>query len=163
MTIVDFIQQVLMEEFKDIQQDERHHTISLSLLCQGIEFLGACLDSEPFSAKGLSAPRFRKAVYDLFPTSYHPFNQGSGKRYDLYENLRCALFHIILPGSSLELIRRSQQAEWNVHHIEVKEIRGMNKLVLVSEDLFEDYEKACKEITARIREGRLKGWKFLED
>jgi len=39
----------------------------------------------------------------------------------------------------------------------------MNRLVLVSEDLFEDYEKACKEITARIKEGRLKGWKFLED
>ena len=163
MTIVEFIQKVLMEEFRNLQRDGEHDTISLSLLCQGIEFLGACLDSEPFSAKGLSGSRFRKAVYDLFPTSYHPFNQGSGKRYDLYENLRCSLFHIILPGSPLELIRRSQKAEWNVHHLEVKEIRGMNKLVLVSEDLFEDYGKACEKVIARIREGRLKGWKFLED
>jgi hypothetical protein len=39
----------------------------------------------------------------------------------------------------------------------------MNRLVLVSEDLFEDYEEACKEIIARIRDGRLKGWKFLGD
>ena len=163
MTLVDFIQRVLMEEFRNLQRDGEHDTISLSLLCQGIVFLGACLDSEPFSAKGLSAPRFRKAVYDLFPASYHPFNQGSGRRYDLYENLRSSLFHIILTGSYLELIRRSQKAERNVHHLEVKEIRGMNRLVLVSEDLFEDYEEACKEIIARIRDGRLKGWKFLGD
>ena len=163
MAVVDFIQKVLMEEFKNLQRDETDDIILLSLLCQGIVFLGACLDSEPFSAKGLSAPRFRKAIDDLFPTSYHPFNQGSGKRYDLYENLRCSLFHIILPGSYMELIRRSQKAEWNVDHLEVKEIRGMNRLVLVTEDLFEDYEMACKEIITRIREGRLKGWKFLAD
>jgi len=163
MTVVDFIQKVLLEEFKQIQRDERHHYISFSLICQGIEFLGACLDSEPFSAKGLSAPRFRRAVYDLFPPSYHPFNQGSGKRYDLYENLRCGLLHVILPGSHLELIRRSEKIESNVDHLEVKVIRGMNRLVLVSEDLFEDYEKACQEIIARISNRRLTGWKFVGD
>jgi CRISPR/Cas system CMR subunit Cmr4 (Cas7 group RAMP superfamily) len=39
----------------------------------------------------------------------------------------------------------------------------MNRLVLVSEDLFDDYEKACKEIITRIRDGRLSGWKFEGD
>ncbi len=38
------------------------------------------------------------------------------------------------------------------------EIRGVNRLVLVLEDLFEDYEKACKEIIARMSDGRLGGW-----
>ncbi len=66
MEILDFIQKVLIDEFKEIQQDEGHHYLSFSLICQGIEFLGACLDSEPFSAKGLGAPRFRRAIYDLF-------------------------------------------------------------------------------------------------
>jgi len=163
MTVVDFIQRVLLEQFKKIHEDESHPYVSLSLICQGVEFLGACLDSEPFSAKGLSAPRFRKAVYDLFPSSYHPFNLGSGRRYDLYENLRCSLWHVILPGSHLELIRRSIKIGSNVDHLEVKVIRGMNRLVLVLEDFFEDYEKACNEIIARIRDGRLKGWKFLGD
>jgi len=160
MKILNFIQKVLIETFKEIQHNEGHRDISFSLICQGIEFLGACLDSEPFSAKGLRAPRFRRAIYDLFPTSYHPFNQGSGKPFDLYENLRCSLFKIILPESRLELIRRCEEAELDAHHLQTKEIRGIPRLVLVLEDLFDDYENACREIIARITDGRLSGWKF---
>jgi hypothetical protein len=163
MRISDFIQKVLIDEFKEIQENEGHHYLSFSLISQGIEFLGACLDSDAFSNKGLSAPRFRRAIYGLFPTSYHKFNQGSGKPFDLYENFRCGLFHVILEGSRLELIRRSENPKFNAHHLEVQEIRGMNRLVLVSEDLFDDYEKACKEIIARIKDGRLSGWKFAGD
>lgn len=159
MNILDFIQKVLIDEFRKIQKDEGYHYISAILICQGIEFLGACLDSEPFSAKGLSAPRFRRAIYDLFLTSYHKFNQGSRKPLDLYENFRCSLFHVILPGSRLELVRRSENPDFNSHHLEVKEIRGMNRLVLVLEDLYDDYEKACKEIIERMTEGRVRGWK----
>jgi hypothetical protein len=53
MKISDFIQEVLMDPFREIQQNEENHYISFGLICQGIEFLGACLDSEPFSAMGL--------------------------------------------------------------------------------------------------------------
>jgi hypothetical protein len=163
MRVPDFIQKVLIDEFKEIQQDSGHPYLSHTLICQGIEFLGACLDSEAFSAKGLGSARFRRAVFDLFPTSYHKFNQGTGRPFDLYENLRCGLIHAILSGSQLELIRRSQKTELDGRHLEVKEIRGLTRLVLVSEDLFDDYERACKEILARIRDGRLSGWKFAED
>lgn len=163
MGILDFIQKVLIDEFKEIQQEGRHPYISFNLICQGIEFLGACLDSEPFSNKGLSAPRFRRAVYDLFPTSYHKFNQGSGRPFDLHENLRCGLIHGILPGSQLELIQRTEKTKFGANHLEVREIRGIDRLVLVSEDLFEDYERACQEIIARISDGRLRGWKFAGD
>ncbi len=163
MKILDFIQNVLIDEFKEIQQDEGHLYISFSLICQGIEFLGACLDLEPFSAKGRSAARFRRAVYDLFPVSYHPFNQGTGRPFDLYENLRCGFLHVILPGSPIELLRESEKKKLDVHHLEEKEIRGIDRLVLVSEDLFRDYEKACKEIIARIRDGRIRSWKFEGD
>jgi hypothetical protein len=163
MNISDFIQKILIDELKEIQKSEGYHYISFSLIFQGIEFLGACLDTEPFSAKGLRASRFRRAIYDLFPTTYHRFNQGSGRQFDLYEILRCGLLHVILPGSRLELIRRSEKAKLHADHLEIKEIQGIERLVLVSEDLFDDYERACKEIIARIREGRLRGWKFAGD
>jgi hypothetical protein len=163
MNIPDFIQKVLIDEFKEIEQEEGHLYVSFSLICHGIEFLGACLDSDAFSSKGLEAPRFRKAIYDLFPVSYHEVNQGSGKPFDLYENLRCGLLEAILPGSRLELIRRSDEAKRHTHHLEVMEIGGMNRLVLVWEDLFDDYERACQEIIARITDGRLRGWKFEGD
>jgi len=163
MRISDFIQKVLIEEFRKIEQDEGHHYISISLICQGIEFLGACLDSEPFSAKGQSAARFRRAIYELFPASYRPYNQGTGRAFDLYENLRCGLLHVILPDSPIEVIQQSEKEKFDVNHLEVKEIRGRDRLVLVSEDLFDDYEKACKEIIVRIHHGRLRGWKFEGD
>ncbi len=163
MTIVEFIERILIQEFKNIHQGEAHHYICFSLICQGIDFLGACLDSEPFSAKGLGDARFRRAIHDLFPIPYRKFNQGSGKPFDLYENLCCSLLHTILPGSPIELVRRSDEETLNPAHLAIKEIRGMNRLVLVLEDLFDDYEKACKEIIARITKGRLKGWKFAGD
>jgi hypothetical protein len=163
MEIPDFIQKVLIDELKEIQHGEGHLYLSSALLGQGIEFLGACLDSEPFSAKGLSAPRFRRAIYDLFPPAYHRFNQGTGKPFDLFENLRPGLLLPILPGARLELLRRIEREKWRANHLDVMEIRGMNRLVLVWEDLLEDYESACKEVMARIRDGRLKGWKFEGD
>jgi hypothetical protein len=163
MKILDFIQKVLIDEFKEIQQDDGHLYISFNLICEGIEFLGACLDSNAFSSKGLRASRFRRAIYDLFPASYHQFNQGSGKPFDLYENLRCSLWQVILPGLRLELIRRSEKAKFNANHLEIKEIQGMNRFVLVLEDLFDDYEKACKEIISRISDGRLNSLKFAGD
>ncbi|MFB3885503.1 MAG: hypothetical protein ACE144_09765 [Thermodesulfobacteriota bacterium] len=152
MRISDFIQAVLIDQFKEIQQKEENNYISFNLICQGIEFLGACLDSEPFSAKGLGASRFRRAVHDLFPKTYQPFNQGSGKPFDLYEDLRCSLLHVILPGTPLALIRRSEKEQFHATHLEVKEIQGVNRLVLVLEDLFDDYEKACREIISRMNQ-----------
>lgn len=163
MKILEFVQRVLIDELREIQRNGGHHYISFSLICQGIEFLGACLDSEPLSAKGLSAPRFRRAIYDLFPVSYHPFNQGTGKPFDLYEIFRCGLLHVILPGSRLELIRRAEKAQLHAEHLDIKEIRGLDRLVLVLEDLFDDYEKACNEIISRIRGGQLSAWKFTGD
>jgi hypothetical protein len=163
MKILDFIQRVLIDEFKKIQYDEDRPHISFNLIFQGIEFLGACLDSEPFLAKGLRAARFRRAIYDLFPMSYHPFNRGSGKPFDLYEHLQCSLWDVILPGSRLELIRRCEKAKLNANHLEIREVQGVDRLFLVLEDLFDDYEKACREIISRISDGRLSGWKFAGD
>lgn len=163
MKILEFVQEVLIDEFNKIQRSESQPDISFSLIFEGIKFLGACLDSEPFSAKGLSASRFRRAIYDLFPASYHPFNQGTGKPFDLYEISRCGLLHGVLPASRLELIGRAEKAQLCTEHLEIKEIRGLDRLVLVLEDFFDDYEKACKEIISRIRDGRLTGWKFMYD
>ena len=163
MDVPAFIQRVLIDEFKEIQQEERYLHILFTLICQGIEFLGACLDSDAFSCKGLNAPRFRRAIYDLFPGTYHPFNQGSGRPFDLYENLRCTLFQVVLPGARLELIQRSEKPRLNANHLNIKEIRGSDRLVLVLEDFFDDFEKACKEIMERILDGRLSGWKVTGD
>ncbi len=81
----------------------------------------------------------------------------------MYENLRCGLQHVILPESQLELIQQSEKEKFDADHLKIKEIRGIDRLILVSEDLFDDYEKACREIIIRIGDGRLRGWKFEGD
>jgi CRISPR/Cas system CMR subunit Cmr4 (Cas7 group RAMP superfamily) len=81
----------------------------------------------------------------------------------LYEDLRCSILHVILPGSQFKLIQRTEKIKFDANHLEVKEILGMDRLILVLEDLFDDYEKACKEVIVRISDGRLKGWKFEGD
>jgi len=81
-----------------------------------------------------------------------------------YMRIYVAVYYMLFYQSSpLELIRRTEKTKFNVNHLEVKEIRGINGLVLVLEDLFDDYEKACEEIIARISDGRLGGWKFAGD
>ena len=50
MKISDFIQEVLIDPFIEIQLNEENHYPLFGLICQTIEFLGACLDSESLGA-----------------------------------------------------------------------------------------------------------------
>jgi hypothetical protein len=149
MNVREFIQNVLITELRDIQRKESHHYLSFGLIAQGIEFLGACIDNNDFFIEGKSRERFEKAIRDLFPSGYHSFLSGKGKPYDLYENLRCGLLHIILPKSDVELIQEAEIKKFG-DHLEIKEIRKKKRLILVSQKLFKDFESACEEVKKRI-------------
>jgi hypothetical protein len=150
VTPKEFIQNVLINELRDIQQKEGHHYLSFGLIAQGIEFLGACIDdNDDFFIESKSRERFDKAIRILFPTEYHRFLSGKHKPYDLYENLRCGLLHVFLPKSDIELIQESQMNHYG-YHFEIKEIRKKKRLILVSQKLFEDFESACKKVIRMI-------------
>ncbi|MFX0097722.1 MAG: hypothetical protein ACFE7E_08190 [Candidatus Hodarchaeota archaeon] len=162
MDVKEFIQNVLVTELKDIQQKEGHHYLSFGLIAQGIEFLGACIDNNDFFVEGKSRERFEKAITDLFPSGYHSFLSGKGKPYDLYENLRCGLLHIILPKSDIELIQEAEINDFG-DHLEIKEIRKKKRLILVSQRLFKDFENACETVIKRIDNKTISHSKVYQD
>lgn len=154
LTLKQFIDKVLIKEIKSIQQTHGHHYLSFGLIAQGIELLGACLDNKKIHKKGASGDRFRKAIDELFPASYKPYNDKTSN-YDLYTNLRCGLLHVVIPGSFIELLQEAEKPAYDAEHLEIKNIKGKNRLILVSQELYQDFERACNEIIKRIDSGTI--------
>ena len=134
MKVKEFILKVLINELRDIQQKEGHHYLSFGLIAQGIEFLGACIDDQDFFVESQSRARFERAIRDLFPSGYHGFLSGRGGRFDLYENLRCGLLHVILPKADVELIQDKEVHKFG-GHLTIVNIRDRDRLILVSQRL----------------------------
>jgi hypothetical protein len=149
MNVKEFIKQVLVEEIKSIQQVESHHYLSFGLISQGIEFLGACLDNNEFFKENKSRTRYNKAIRELFPSTYHRYVGAKGIPFNLYDNLRCGILHIFIPRIELELIQESEKEAFG-NHLEIKEIRGNQRLILVSQEFMHDFENACKNIIDQI-------------
>lgn len=154
MTVIEFIENILIEEIYDIQRNGNHHYLSFGLISQGIEFLGACLDEEEFHKAGLSRNRFRKAIKDLFPIEYQTFNDKNNP-FDLYTNLRCGVLHIVLPKINLELIQKNEIPRFNASHLEFSSLRGNKRLILVSQDFYDDFRKAGEKVIEKIKNGEL--------
>lgn len=143
----DFINHTLINEIKSIQ-DNDHHYLSFGLIAQGIEFLGACIDSHDLRISGKSKERFKLAINELFPQTYQVYNNDSSV-FNLYKNLRCGLLHVLLPYSCLELIKKEEIPKYG-NHLEIRNIRNIDRLILVSQCLFEDFKNAAKEVIKRI-------------
>ncbi len=147
MNVKDFIEVVLINDIGSIQQAD-HHYLSFSLISQGIEFLGACIDRFDFGERGQSENRFILAIQKLFPSSYHVYNERSSNYY-LYTNLRCGLLHMMIPDSSIELIQEAEIPEYG-NHLEIINIRNKNRLILVSQEFYSDFKEASLGVIRRI-------------
>lgn len=128
-----FLRKVVIEEIKGIQ-DKGYHYISFGLIAQGIETLGAAMDSQPISQGGLSQVRFENAIEQLFPAPYLPF------KTELYKKLRCGLLHVFLPARGIELIEAKDISKFG-EHLDKKKIRNgdtFDSLIIVSKSFCED-------------------------
>ncbi len=102
------------------------------------------------------------AIIELFPSNYHPFAEEKNKPFDLYENLRCGLIHAVLPKAELELIQQSEIHRFG-NHLEIKSIRKRDRLILVSQILMADFEKAGLEIIRRIEDREISDDKVYKE
>jgi hypothetical protein len=146
MNVKQFINQVFLNEYRRLIYDYGFHYISFSLIALGIELLGACLDEHDFGKRNESSRRFRRAIENLFPPEYQRFNSGD---YDLCTNLRNGFAHQFRPGSMVGLTHRDESRRLGTKHLQIHN----DKLVLVSEDLYEDFVDACKKVVRRIDNG----------
>jgi hypothetical protein len=146
----EFIQGVLIQEIGEIQK--QHHYLSFGLITQGIEFLGFCLFNDELHKDKQSEKRFRRAISELFPPEYKPYNCGKAE-FDLYKNLRCGLLHVVVPESNIELIQEAEKSKFKGSHLDVVMVRGRKRLLLVSQDFYSDFKEACLKIMSRIDAG----------
>lgn len=139
MTIKQFIENVLIKEIQQIQ-DYGHHYFSFLLIASGIEFLGACLDDKLFHTKDQSSERFKKAIKELFPKTYHSYADR------LYSDLRCGLAHVSKPNRGIGLTHQDEAAKFKTKHLQKT---NTDQLILISEEFFEDFKRACNTVLNR--------------
>ena len=145
MNIIEFINHVLIDEIRVIQQDEHHTYLSFSLISQGIELLGSLIDKDEFHKIGLSPKRFDAAINNFFTKGYKEYANKSNDFY-LYKNLRCGMLHVLIPQNKLALGERKYD-QGRYEHLKIyPEISGNNRLILIAEDFYEDFKCACKEV-----------------
>jgi hypothetical protein len=156
--VIRFIQTVLINDIGRMINDCRLYYLSFGVIAQGIEFLGACLDELPFDEKDQAEKRFKRAIRNLFPKKYAKHNSPQAQFY-LYKDFRCAMVHKVRPQNRIVLTHRVESIEEGTAHLE--EYNG--QLVLVAEDLYDDFKRACERVIRGIQRGRITCRKVRQD
>jgi hypothetical protein len=139
----DFIHKVFINEIKHLI-DTRSYHFAFVIMAQGLETLGSFLDTKPLKAREQSKLRFSHAINRLMPVKYAKLNNN----HILYDQLRASLAHTFTASKQIYLTAKENTAYGNKH---LQEIDG--KLILVAEDFYSDFKKACM----RLLDGMNKG------
>ena len=139
----EFIQKVFIEETGKLVTHGFYH-FAFVIMAQGLETLGSFLDSKPLKARDQSKLRFSHAINRLMPKEYAPLNNN----HRLYDQLRASLAHTFTVSRHTYLTSKSDK-DYGERHL--SEIDG--KLILVVENFYADFKKAC----LRLFEGMDKG------
>jgi len=149
----EFIDIVLIRDIKKVIDADCAY-LAFGLIAQGIETLGAILDEKKIhdNDKGLSEKRFRSAIRTLFnwQGSLYPKYAAENSEYDLFEYLRCGMSHVLRPAGKVAFTTKKESKIDGTKHLEVAKETG--KLILVIEEFYEDFHRACKKCKNCIRE-----------
>lgn len=139
----EFIQKVFIGETEKLIETESFH-YAFVVMAQALETLGSFLDAKPLKARDQSKLRFSRAVNRLMPLQYTKLNDN----HVLYDQLRASLAHTFTASRNIYLTTKSD-SEFGKKHLQKID----DKLILVAEDFYNDFKKACK----RLIEGMEKG------
>lgn len=129
----EFIQKVFIEEAGRLVDAGFYH-FAFVIMAQGIETIGSFLDSKPLKAREQSKLRFSHAINRLMPVKYAELNNN----HILYDQLRASLAHTFTSSRQIYLTAKENSEYGNKH---LQELDG--KLILVAEDFYKDFKKAC--------------------
>ncbi len=146
-----FIDTVLLGNIVKMIETDGQHYLGFGTLGCAIEFIGACMDSDPFDKKELSRRRFESAIKTLFPAGYHPHATESKGGYDLFVQLRCGMAHIMRPQGKVGFTTLAESKQDGTSHLQVESNTG--KLVLVSESLLSDFKDAVTALKTHMTAG----------
>lgn len=151
LSVLDSIKAIQIKEFRSIILNHKGSSfVKFLLLAVGIEYLGACLDEKPFNEPHESEDRFNRALKKLFDKKYHKFTKKAAKVY-LYRDFRCNFVHQIRPAKNIVITHTDESRRENTKHLE--NIID-SPLVLVLEEFYNDYEKACNRLIRGFESGK---------
>lgn len=143
------------DEVRNLKESQPCPYVKFQLIAPNIEFLGACYDEYPFYCppeikRDVSEYRFNNALNKLFNKKYKPFAKKSST-YNLYKLFRCGMVHQMAPGKGVALTTRKESKEDETEHLKVTN----GKLILVLEDLYDDFAKASIKLLEGFENGTI--------
>lgn len=135
----------ILPAFKAMAYDGSQY-LSFGQIAMGIELFGACRDAEPnLNKEGVSRSRFNLGLTEYMAkvdARYATYAGPRGTPFELYGNLRCGMAHLLRPKGDVGLTSRVGAAADGTNHLEI--YAPLNKLVLVAEQWFDDFESAAQ-------------------
>ncbi|MDA8119038.1 MAG: hypothetical protein M0Z85_03100 [Gammaproteobacteria bacterium] len=149
-TLDGFLDTVVLNDLDRMIHKCELHYLGFSIMGSVIELLGAVLDKKDFHKEGVSSARFKAAIRKLEAfKAYRGFIGGKPDLHDLYAHMRSGMAHVVLCGKGVAFTQRTDKVD-GVSHLQVKSFSdGTTRLILVSEDLYEDIRKAVVEIRSK--------------
>lgn len=145
-TLDQLLNGTILPAFKRMAYEGDLQYLAFGQISMGIELFGACSDAEPdINKERLSRIRFNLGLTSYMAkvdVRYASYAGQRGDPFELYGNLRCGMAHLLRPKSELGLTSRAGAANDGTKHLEV--YAPLNKLVLVAEQWFDDFESAAK-------------------
>lgn len=139
----DFVQKVFIDDIQKLIDNKLYH-FAFVIMAQGLEVLGSFLDKKPLKARDQSKLRFSHAINKLMPKEYRSLNDN----HRLYDQLRASLAHTFTTSKYIILASKTN-TNYTKMHLKYSE----DKLILLVEDFYADFTKAC----LRLFEGMAKG------
>ena len=150
-SVADTVEKVLIGEMGSlINCHQGSNYIKFINIAVGIEFLGACMDSFDFSKPKKSEERFNKGL-KLFPKKYHKHSRKNAKIY-FFRDFRCGFIHQLRPLGGIVITHRDESKREGTKHLQEL---GTDEFVLVLEELFEDFKKACGKLITLHKNNKL--------
>ena len=149
-TLNGFLDNVVLGDLSKMIHKCELHYLGFSIMGSVIELLGAVHDKKDFHEERQGGKRFRAAIRKLEAfKAYRSFIGGKRDPHDLYAHMRSGMAHVVLCGKGVAFTQRTDKVD-GVSHLQVKSFSdGTTRLILVSEDLYEDIRKAVVEIRSK--------------
>ena len=139
----EFINERLKDEVISLV-NAKFQRISIGIISQNIETLGAFLDKKPFKTPRQSSIRFNLALEKLFPSRYSFLNRNGF----LYKQLRSNFTHLNLDSRFLDF-DFSENSNKHLKYID-------GKTTIHLESFLADYIAACDKLIEFKNSGKVK-------
>jgi len=140
----EFIKERMINEVQALF-DSGFKRISIGMMSQYIETLGAFLDKKPFKVPRQSAQRFHLALEKLFPPRYSSLNKNNF----LYKQLRSNFTHLGIESQFLTFDFDDTKPQNHLKYLD-------KKTYLVLSLFLKDYIKACETVIGLLDSNKIK-------